>query len=228
MTQTPGTVWPLTAPPSCPNPPPHPIPIPRHLLRPPTLPSGSHPLACPGVPLSDSDHDPWPGFSILTPCLIPACPTFRPVSPRPLLSVRTRSRSSLRPCLPKGSTEQEKGQAPGPQTQWDQSLRSGRGHGAPRKGLPHAQQAPWVSVWTERGRQRERCRDEVLRVGAGASGGLPGGGGSRAGPWRTGKGLDRGRRWGRNSRQREEQAQRLSGGQLGVGGAGKGTGRLKV
>nr|XP_033717633.1 T-box transcription factor TBX10 [Tursiops truncatus] len=35
-------------------------------------------------------------------------PDSWPISPRPLLSVRTRSRSSLRPCLPKGSTEQEK------------------------------------------------------------------------------------------------------------------------
>ncbi|XP_049569376.1 T-box transcription factor TBX10 [Orcinus orca] len=35
-------------------------------------------------------------------------PDAWPVSPRPLLSVRTRSRRSLRPCLPKGSTEQEK------------------------------------------------------------------------------------------------------------------------
>ncbi|TKC36666.1 hypothetical protein EI555_010784, partial [Monodon monoceros] len=35
-------------------------------------------------------------------------PDSWPISPRPLLSVRTQSRSSLRPCLPKGSTEQEK------------------------------------------------------------------------------------------------------------------------
>ncbi|XP_060159933.1 T-box transcription factor TBX10 [Globicephala melas] len=35
-------------------------------------------------------------------------PDSWPISPRPLLRVRTRSPSSLRPCLPKGSTEQAK------------------------------------------------------------------------------------------------------------------------
>lgn len=36
--------------------------------------------------------------------------------------------------------------------------------------------------------QREQGRKNVLRAGWGVSGGLPGGGGSQAGPWRTGKG----------------------------------------
>lgn len=97
-------------------------------------------MACPGVPLPDSDHDPWPGFPTVTLFPIPACPTSRPISPRPLLSVPTRSRSSLSPCLLKGSDEHEKGQPPGSQTRWDQSLLNGQegrgeGHGAPRKDL---------------------------------------------------------------------------------------------
>ncbi|XP_064347921.1 T-box transcription factor TBX10 [Camelus dromedarius] len=54
----------------------------------------------------ESDPDSW--FSTLTPAPIPACHTFRTVSPRPLLSVPTQSRSSLSPCLLKGSPEQEK------------------------------------------------------------------------------------------------------------------------
>ncbi|KAM7226175.1 hypothetical protein CapIbe_022320 [Capra ibex] len=89
---------------------PHPISIPRHLLRSQllTLLSGSQPLACLGVLLPDSDHDPWPGLPTMTPAPIPACPTSRPISPRPLLSVPTRSRSSLGPHLLKGSTEREK------------------------------------------------------------------------------------------------------------------------
>lgn len=60
------------------------------------------------------------------------------------------------------------------------------------------------------------------------SGGPPGGGGSQAGSWRTGKGLNRRRKWERNSRQREEQEQRLRAGQLGMGGTEKRAGQAWV
>lgn len=119
LTQTHGIVSPL---PSCYKPSfalaPPPL-YPKQLLRPSLLTCFVVMSSCmPWDPLSDSDHNFWG--------LIPACPIFRPVTPRPLLSIPARSRSSLGSCLLKGSAEREKGEAPG-QTQWQTHRPPGRG-----------------------------------------------------------------------------------------------------
>lgn len=62
----------------------------------------------------------------LTSYPIPACPIFRPVSPRPLLSITARSRNNFGPCLLKGSAEREKGEDPA-QTRCQAHRSPGRG-----------------------------------------------------------------------------------------------------
>lgn len=111
-------------------------------------------------------------------------PLFRTVSPRPLLSIPAGSRSSLSPCLLKGSAEQEKGQSPDLQTQWDQSDTVGKKHqrrasgeGSSMLSKPSGHLCGYtgeaeISETILGPGQREQGRDQVLRAGVGCQAGF--------------------------------------------------------